>query len=270
MKNHENLQNLYTQAMSSLDDVQHLKKLIADGVNVNEKDPYGHGNTLLHMSAKHGYQEIAQLLIQHKANIDAKNKFYNTPLHLAARKGHKDTVELLIKSGANVNEKNTFGNTPLRDAVRYEKTDIVRILLRNNADFHLIKSQFPPNITNNNEIKDMLLHHIPQVTIEENDYNRTPEKKTFHRNFKIIGSWVFAGSIISAISIAVIFSKIDHVKQNPSTSIPIAITGTMICMGLCALFGYLQTHKPSNSITEPSISNIKHIHKESNSHQRQQ
>jgi ankyrin repeat protein len=71
------------------------------------------GGTPLHLAAGNGHIEVAQLLLDFKAVIDAKNDNGYTPLYMAARSGHKDVVELLLANGADINAKDNKGQTPL-------------------------------------------------------------------------------------------------------------------------------------------------------------
>jgi hypothetical protein len=77
------------------------------------------GGTPLHLAAGFGHKEVVQLLLDFKAEVDAKNKNGYTPLYVAARSGQKDVVELLLAHGADINAKDNNGQTPL-DAVLSE------------------------------------------------------------------------------------------------------------------------------------------------------
>jgi ankyrin repeat protein len=59
------------------------------------------------------------------ADLDAKMQGGYTPLHLAAT---KEVAELLIDNGANVNAKNGNSQTPLDMAVRWGKTETADLL----------------------------------------------------------------------------------------------------------------------------------------------
>jgi serine/threonine-protein phosphatase 6 regulatory ankyrin repeat subunit B len=80
---------------------------------------------------ENGYQEIAQLLIDKRANINARNKTGWTALIWASVNGHKDIVELLIKNGANLNIKNNDGWSALVGAVFKNHYNIAKLLIDN-------------------------------------------------------------------------------------------------------------------------------------------
>ncbi len=70
--------------------------------------------------------ENIEAVIQHLAagtDVNAKNYDGDTPLHIAARRGYKEIAELLIAKGANVNAKGKNGDRPLDWAVHIEYTN---------------------------------------------------------------------------------------------------------------------------------------------------
>ena len=87
-----------------------IKQHIADGTDVNalhfEMPP-------LTWAAVMGQTEAAELLLQHGADINGRNRDGNTALHLAMFLGRAETAELLLKSGADVTAKNDDGATPI-------------------------------------------------------------------------------------------------------------------------------------------------------------
>ena len=88
-----------------------LKSLIKDfDVDVNAKYPLLKF-TPLHMAICYGHLELANLLIEHEADVNAKNTQGETPLHLAICYGHLELANLLIKHGADVNAKNKRRDT---------------------------------------------------------------------------------------------------------------------------------------------------------------
>jgi len=105
--------------------------LIANGADVNVKY---YDITPLDDAVGSGHKDIAELLITKSADVNAKGLGNSTPLHEAAVFGHMDVIELLLKNGAEVNVKNDAGQMPLSWPAYYGNTDIVKLLVANGAD----------------------------------------------------------------------------------------------------------------------------------------
>jgi hypothetical protein len=60
-----------------------------------------------------GHVAVAKLLLEHGADIHARDNANWTPLHWAAYKGHFDVARLLLERGADPTVKNRDGKTPL-------------------------------------------------------------------------------------------------------------------------------------------------------------
>jgi len=99
-------------AAVSSGDVVALTKLLAEGANVNTKEPTG-GSTPLIFAAIAGQAGVAKILIDKGADVKAKNNDGNTALHTAAFFCKAEVVALLIEKGADVNAKNSVGQTAL-------------------------------------------------------------------------------------------------------------------------------------------------------------
>lgn len=94
--------------------------LVMNGADVNIAD--SEGDTPLHSAASGGFMEMAQLLIDHGANVNAETPGYHwTPLQAAGFMGHKDMMDLLISHGADVNVRNWSGKTAMDMFEQYEK-----------------------------------------------------------------------------------------------------------------------------------------------------
>jgi len=74
------------------------------------------------------------LLIEYGFDITFSNKYQETLLHVAAYKGMEDMCILLIRWGLDVNAKNKDSETPLCMACKQRKASIVWLLLRGGAD----------------------------------------------------------------------------------------------------------------------------------------
>ncbi|MDP6307286.1 MAG: ankyrin repeat domain-containing protein, partial [Verrucomicrobiota bacterium] len=115
--------NLYEAAESG--DIEAVKQHLADGTDIELKCT-GCGSTALGHAAKYGHNEIAELLIENGADVDAKDEDGSTPLHLAALMGYKEIAELLIAKGADVNAKKDDGSwTSLHSAAMTGSNEIV-------------------------------------------------------------------------------------------------------------------------------------------------
>ncbi len=89
-----------------------------------EADPslvhaYSHdGWTALHLASFFGHGEIARLLIERGAEVNARSRSVrfaqsNTPLHAAAANRQTGVAQVLIDHGADVNARDGSGFTPL-------------------------------------------------------------------------------------------------------------------------------------------------------------
>ncbi|WP_292043475.1 ankyrin repeat domain-containing protein [Massilia sp. UBA6681] len=96
--------------------------LLAKGAKLNRA-----GWTPLHYAAAAGAEDIARLLIDRKARLDApspKESGAYTPLMMAAREAQPGMVRLLLEAGANPALKNTEGLTAAQIAERTGQADI--------------------------------------------------------------------------------------------------------------------------------------------------
>lgn len=57
-----------------------------------------HGKAALHLAAENGHDQIADVLLGHKAFVNAKTKLGLTPLHLSAQNGYNHLVKLLTET----------------------------------------------------------------------------------------------------------------------------------------------------------------------------
>lgn len=103
---------------------------------MNDKDKIGR-TTLMNAIIDKDYDK-AKKLINDGVNINEMDNQGFTALHFAVQNNDYDMVEYLIKKGANVNIKDKFGNIPLGRAIKpYIDRKIIEILLKSNSDIHL-------------------------------------------------------------------------------------------------------------------------------------
>ena len=90
--------------------------------------------TPLHLASAHGHMKATRMLIEHGADVSARNKNGQTPLHLASRNGEAKVARMLIERGAGVAAQNKRGETPLHVASKTGQAEAARILVERGAD----------------------------------------------------------------------------------------------------------------------------------------
>ncbi|XP_059398460.1 poly [ADP-ribose] polymerase tankyrase-1-like isoform X1 [Carassius carassius] len=95
-------------------------------------------STPLHLAAGYNRVRIVQLLLQHGADVHAKDKGGLVPLHNACSYGHYEVTELLLKHGACVNAMDLWQFTPLHEAASKNRVEVCSLLLSHGADPTLV------------------------------------------------------------------------------------------------------------------------------------
>ena len=122
-----------------LQDVAALKELLSQGADPN--DFYG-DRPMLSWAAQNNNAEIVRALIAAKADVDKIDLgFRETPLLRAIENQHVENVQVLIEAKANPNAKDAAGEPAIARAVKGESSEIVRLLIDAGADL----SYFSPD-----------------------------------------------------------------------------------------------------------------------------
>ncbi|XP_008113525.1 poly [ADP-ribose] polymerase tankyrase-2 isoform X2 [Anolis carolinensis] len=114
-------------------DMDTVKKLCTVQ-SVNCRDIEGRQSTPLHFAAGYNRVSVVEYLLQHGADVHAKDKGGLVPLHNACSYGHYEVAELLVKHGAVVNVADLWKFTPLHEAAAKGKYEICKLLLQHGAD----------------------------------------------------------------------------------------------------------------------------------------
>ena len=110
-----------------------IQKLISQSPElVNQTD--SRGFTPLIMATYFGRLDVAQILIDAGADLDAQDASGNTALMGVCFKGDVTLVNLLIDAGANLDISNNEGSTAASYTIAFAKLDILSLLIEKGAD----------------------------------------------------------------------------------------------------------------------------------------
>ncbi|XP_065357723.1 ankyrin repeat domain-containing protein 49 [Calliphora vicina] len=97
---------------NKVSEVKEILQLDPEAVTAIDDDGY----TPLHRACYNNFEDIAKLLIQYKADPNAKTNMGWTPLHSACKWSNAQCALLLLQHGANVNAQSDGQQTPLHVA----------------------------------------------------------------------------------------------------------------------------------------------------------
>lgn len=108
-----------------------VQLLVGKGANL--ESTFG-GNTALIEATAANDDAVVKLLLEHGAQIEAKNRDGHTALQFAAANSYVAIVQLLLSKGANVNTMDKNQTTPLMWAAIHNKLWMVELLLTAGAE----------------------------------------------------------------------------------------------------------------------------------------
>ena len=115
------------------DDVTKVKVLLRrDPELINAQGMRSRLNPLFGVSSK----EMAELLIQYGADVNARTPEGYMPIHEFASRDSNGALELLISKGIDVNTKDNWGDTPLHHASITGNIEAAKILLSHGAEIN--------------------------------------------------------------------------------------------------------------------------------------
>ncbi len=121
-------------------DIEQVRRVLTGGAVVNARTRSG--LTALSIAVIRGYDDIALLLIEKGASLDARDKSGdrenrhpgNSPVHYAAVYGRTRVLQAMLDKGVSPNLRDRNGRTLLMMAAENGHVDTVKMLLQRGAD----------------------------------------------------------------------------------------------------------------------------------------
>lgn len=125
------------------DNLELAKVMLDAHANVNAVTRNG-AITPLFMACQNGNAPMIELLLAHGADANGANSFGTTPLMIAAASGSGQAVKVLLDHGALVNAReHTHDQTALMFAANLDRSDAIGVLLAHGADPNLSSKVAP-------------------------------------------------------------------------------------------------------------------------------
>ncbi|MGB6063731.1 MAG: ankyrin repeat domain-containing protein [Desulfomonilaceae bacterium] len=109
-----------------------VKALLEHGADIGGVETAS-GSTALSLAALTGQAEVAELLLEAGADIDARDFDGRTALFEAALSGHLQVVVILLARGADVHVRDISGRTALTEANVWGEAKVAELLIKSGA-----------------------------------------------------------------------------------------------------------------------------------------
>jgi len=114
--------------------LEEIKALIKAHPELVSIDSHGSGETPLHFAAMTGDIDLAELLLEFDANVNARSAGGSTPLHLAVGsmgfdKSNLEVARLLIAHGADMSARDSLGRNAAGAAALWGRESAIKLLM---------------------------------------------------------------------------------------------------------------------------------------------
>jgi ankyrin repeat protein len=164
---------LHYAAFCGLHDVS--KFLIVErSQDVNARG-FDHNETPLGIASRLGHSEVARVLLEHRANAEARDDYDWSALEWAVANGYPEVVRVLLELGTDVMALDKYNNTPLHVASLEGECATARVLLQHGADVNAKgrKSFTPLHRAPNIDFARVMLEFGADIN-SRNRFGRTP------------------------------------------------------------------------------------------------
>ncbi|NXF73488.1 ASB10 protein, partial [Sclerurus mexicanus] len=157
----------------SPDSIECVRQLLQHGASANSRTEEEH-DTALHVAARHGLAEHVQLLLHHRAELEAKNEEGQTPLNAACAQHHQPqdmdryyrVCQLLVESGASINAADQDRQHPLHLACKNANAQITELLLARGANVNVMNYGGNTALHNILQAAAYKLEHHPELVVQ--------------------------------------------------------------------------------------------------------
>jgi ankyrin repeat protein len=134
------------------------------------REPTPGGMTPLHYAARHNHVEVAKLLIDAGAKVNAREADDITPLLMAISNDNVPVAQFLLAHGGDVNAQDWYGRSPLWEAVNVRNLYVHNATFKNGVDraplLDLIQALLAAGANVNARTKETppFRHHLLEIT----------------------------------------------------------------------------------------------------------
>lgn len=133
LEDKDSMSALSWAATSGHEALVRLILLKGNPADINAQDNTKLGLTALHCAANGGHKAIVRLLLQNGANVDIHDKFDGTPF-IWCSQGTTGVAQLLLEHGADIDAQTVLRTTRLHRAIWENDVVMVRLLLEKGAN----------------------------------------------------------------------------------------------------------------------------------------
>ena len=102
-----------------------------------------------------------ELLLDHGARIDLKDRSKLTTLYITVTREHTDVVNLLLERSANIKSKARYSDTPLIRAIQVSSMYLIKLILERGARVDKLPS--PPGVASLKDLKAPLIERAKEL-----------------------------------------------------------------------------------------------------------
>jgi len=145
-------------------DIEIIKEILTPRLVQSRLQSYDN-ITPLHRAAGYNHLDVARLLIENGADVNATDDHGQVPLHNAARYGHVEMIELLINEQCDLNTQDVDGMSPIHVAATSKSFPACLRLIESGANIttRSLSGKLPYDLAETDDVRQVLrLDESPQ------------------------------------------------------------------------------------------------------------